>query len=142
MFAKLDVSWRGRVEPIDVLVNPRDPKDVEALLTDPARCRVVRFQLGATGVLWFADGFTSCHGDESRGRLIASSIDPGFDWRDAAEKATPLIYGYVWLPEWCVEAHPCGAFLCDIVGGAQRVLHEFKAWRRLMKNVAPKEKVG
>lgn len=141
---KLDVSWR-KAEPIDVLVNPftstlhgfrptNAPREIEALCGDRPGRRSVRFQLNTLGVIWFADSHVAMHGDESRGRIIPSSVPRGLTWADYLLKASCLIYGGIEFPSWRVEAH-CSLLDLASISSPAKILNEFKTWRNATDGV-------
>lgn len=138
--AKLNVSWR-RGEPIDVLVNPNGPKDIEAMIVDPSRGRPsVRFGLSPDGILWFADAYVACHGDESRGWPIEQPNSP-FVWLNKLTSGPSLASGSLVLgDQWKLEGLwtrlPIGVSF-DFPLNRRATLHRtflelFDPWRRAL----------
>ena len=130
-FRKLDVSWRGAKDPIEVLCNPwgpQAPRMIEDLTKGRIGYRAVRFQLNALGFLWFADAHVAMHGDESRGRLLPEKFD-GEREAEQLFNAPTLIYGSITFPEWKLEASDPMINLAYL-HAAYDMLPLFKHWRQ------------
>lgn len=132
-YLKIDVSWR-KADPVEVLINPAGPREIEALCEDRTGVRWVRFQLNALGVVWFGDSRKIMHGDECHGFLLPGSFGPT---REVKHWGAPaLVYGAIELSTWRLEANAYELDLVDRRESPRKLLELFKTWRRAVKGTA------
>lgn len=91
-YGLLDISYRAPGQTVPVLVNPRDPRELDDFCADTRP--VVRFSLNAAGFLWFGRAMECLHGDEFQGRLVIAPKHEAI--RDALE-APRLVSGVLFL---------------------------------------------
>lgn len=134
--AVFDLSYRGAA-PVEALVNPVRSDLATWLQTlsgDDRRLAGARWGLRSSGVLWFADDYTTIHQDDSHGRLVPHDFDSRL--RDVLKRDAPLAYGWVRVNSadphvWHVSARMAVEhdFLMQ-EADVQTMLGCFPAWRR------------
>lgn len=137
MMRKLAVSWRahpvGTRREVDVLVNPKKPRDIEALVAHDGHNPVdsVRFGVDSRGNLWFGCAGCCVHGDEHHGCL--------------EENSHPIVYGVLRFTRmgWALQdLGPTNAWR-DLFGLTRGrinkdvldIVSKFKTWRNAFNGV-------